>query len=1131
MRTLIVVKEFSDGNEICFPVADPTLASFGSNGTGLEEQSVFLEEYLPRQRPDVLAKFSFPPETELHYTDVMLEREDLPDKLQLTRPVTINCVVIPHGRDKWVIALPIDHTFHVSPKEDLNQAIKQEVRRMVSALELSPLEFSSIFPPQSYSLEELTVTIDLSKKITSGRTKGMRKTIKERKRSKDATDVLESVATPLHNLRDILLKPPLVSREPELEHFDALLSGVQRLSVMLVGQELTGKTALIHEWIRRNHKANKVRHVYATSGAQLIAGMSGLGQWEERVRRVTEAAGHLDALLYFDNLGDLFADHPDSNVDIASAMYSSLAEGSVRIVGEIRPEALDRFENRHVGFINCLHRLKIEPLSTLDTIRLLKERITHAKKYFPDNPVLDPETILPMIDLVDRYMPYQSHPGKAVRLYEELCTIHEQGPGMPDPKPIGEHQLYETFSIKCGIPVFLLRQDKPLELKQIIEFFNNHLVGQADAIRRVAETVCVIKARLQPPEKPLATFVFIGRTGIGKTELARSLARFLFGSEKRLIRFDMSEYMDQEAAQRLIRGTRTRAGYLTQQVRQQPFCVLLLDEIEKAHPAVFDLLLQVSGEGRLTDEAGRTVSFNNAIIIMTSNLGAGYRRDAIGITPRPSSDEDYYIDQVNRTFRPEFVNRLDRIIVFHPLDKHEVKQIAQMTIRQMTHRRGFTELGLKLEVSDPALEALARGGYSQQYGARHLRRFLENRLITPVARILSLFGEKIRGFTISVYHSDEADSGQPGADKNAFFRSESNFLKFQVIRAQSPRRRATLREISALSDLRRKMNRYLNLEPVQEVREQTEYLLAQLTVSNKKKGRKKKTGPVREIAGLQTEYHFLKQLWQPANDCCQEIETAEELALAEIFEHQSPDVSLDEGERIFRKFHKSLFYLLTAMRSHRDQATIMVQNINQGNALDYWLIPLLDQLGQRKWHIIFHGHRDKRTTETDWPVKRLWGPSMDASEMLKLAGSEQHATDNLLLRVNGPFAGVAMALEAGLHRYTAREDRAISAMFYIRYMANHSDLSENEWGDERLKPLNPISLGDLRRLPAAREYKSLKGPCRLTKMKREAEVPLSEYWERFEEIAVEHLLAYAEDDKHNLDELFISELRQKESDD
>jgi ATP-dependent Clp protease ATP-binding subunit ClpC len=1112
LRTLILVRELFDGSELCLPVASPELVSFGDDGAGLTEQRLFLEEYLPDQPPEVLARFSCPAETELVELDVELPRWDLPDRLQLKTSITVGCVVFPHGRDRWVLVPAVGHTFHCGPSEDLKQALADEVRRMVTASEPTPLEYLAVLPPREHRLEELLLTIDRSALLVPGRGRERRRAIAERKQRADALKILESVSVPLHDSDDVQNGPPLVGRQHELELLEGLLGGTHRQSALLVGTDLVGKTALFHGWLRRRREAGRTVQAFATSGAQLIAGMSGLGQWQERVRRVMEAAERLDAVLYFDNLGDLLSDHAGSGVDIAGTMRPYLDDGRVRICGELRPESLDFFESRQPGFIAVLQRVRVEPMTVEQAREVLEARVAHAARHAPHRPNLAPEALQPLLDLVDRYQPYQPHPGKAVKLLEELRAASE---GSPDRAPaIGERQLLELFSLQTGIPLFLLRQDLPLKLADLIGAFSKQLVGQDEAVRRVAETICVVKARLQPPGKPLATFLFIGPTGVGKTELARRLAAYLFGSDERLLRFDMSEFMDAAAAQRLIRGTDRDEGLLTRRVRQQPFCVLLLDEIEKAHPAVFDLLLQVCGEGRLTDAGGRTAYFSNAIIVMTSNLGVAARRDAIGLRGGATDDDAYYRDQVNRAFRPEFVNRIDRVIVFSSLTPSQIAQVARLGLLRLTGRRGLTEIGVELQVEEPALAELAWQGYSPQYGARHLRRHLEDNVVAPLARLLAGLGAAARGARAHLRPAATPRTEEPLAE------AICGDLRLQVVRggAGSPRHQQRFaQQAPDISTLRRTAALHLQLPTVAEVKERLDVIVTQLSARRPKtEGRDRRLA--HDVGALQTEHHRLQPLWQRATQHHADLEGIEELALGALFAEEDAAPFVRESEETFDRFLEVLYYLFLAGRAHRDDVTLLVQELDDGRALDLWLRPLLAALERRRWQLTAHVDGGQRVSGDVWPSERRWGPPRGVDWLQQQLALEQRPFRNLMLRCSGPYAG-ALALEGGLHHYGTSASETLMVVFHV---AQRTTFTDAEWLDPRLRPRTPAVFPELKRLAPVRCYERPSGPCLVLGRARSADVPLADYWARYEQIGIQHMLACELDKRAVLDDAFTS---------
>ncbi len=1110
VRTLILVQEMFDGTALCAPLAQLSLRSYAVDvQEAMVEQETFLEEYLADQRPEVISGFVFPEATALHEVSAELHLPHTSARLQMPGPVTLLAVVVPHGRDRWVVLPALDHTFHMDANDELGDAVAAETRRMMAARELSSLELTRLLPPRSAWLEPLSVTVAQPDEGPAGRARSVRRAAARARRMRDAAEVLESVSTPLHRTVAHDALPPLEGRQEQLEQLAALLSGPKRLSVALVAPARVGKTALMHAWIAAQLQDEDRRPVYATSAAQMVAGMSGLGQWQERVRRVMEAAASLDAVIYFESLADLFGDHAGGMVDIASAMRPFLDEERVRVVGEVRPESLDLLESRHPGFMGPLHRLRIEPLDPEQTARALIRRGEQERERHPDRPRLDPGAVGPLLDLLERYLPYQHNPGKAVALLEELVAMKEATPDAQG-AVIGATEVEQAFALQTGIPPFLLRDERALKLEVMIDAIGERVRGQQEAVRRVAEILCVVKARLQPPDRPLASLLFVGPTGVGKTEVARALSSVLFGSDERLTRFDMSEYSDPFAAERLIRGNeRGDQGELTRKVRQQPFCVLLLDEVEKADPAVFDLLLQVLGEGRLTDAAGRTAYFNNAIIIMTSNLGAAHRRQPIGLEAAARSDAEYYMEQVRQAFRPELVGRLDRVVPFHALGLEHVRQICGLLVERLELRRGLAEPGVGLEVTPGAVGHLARLGVSEQYGARELRRQLEDLLVTPAAAMLCRHARAARGGRVEVGAAAELDEPAPRGATAPLAEASAGPLRLRLHRG-SAGRAGIGSAISRVSELRRAGARLMQLEEVQEVREQIEYLVAQLATrgGGRKRGGKLDPRAARELAELSTEHHQLKTLWERAEALTRELGDVEELCLEATLDEQDPAPYLEEGEALLRQLRAHLFYLLICMQPRLNAVSLLLQELDGGRALDRWLLPLLDDLGRRGWTATLHldGDRARPGDAIPWPAGRRFGPPRDAAWITEWMGKVERPRANLVLRVRGANVGAALGLEGGVHRYDGLPGRDKPALFMARVLCLRWELGDEEWDHDALAVTTPADLPAVRRRPPRRRFKRPDGPCLLPLQDDEVDMALARYWERFEEIACRELL-------------------------
>jgi len=305
---------------------------------------------------------------------------------------------------------------------------------------------------------------------------------------------------------------------------------------------------------------------------------------------------------------------------------------------------------------------------------------------------------------------------------------------------VDEEDIAEIVSKWTKIPVSKLMQGEMEKLLHLEEHLHERVIGQDEAVKAVADAILRARAGIKDPNRPIGSFIFLGPTGVGKTELARTLAEFLFDDEKNMIRLDMSEYMERHTVAKLIGAPPGYVGYdeggqLTEAVRRKPYSVVLLDEIEKAHTDVFNILLQILEDGRLTDSHGRTVNFKNTVIIMTSNLGSEYIIDYYENKGRATSYEEMksmVMDILKKSFRPEFLNRVDEIVVFHSLTKENIIDIARLQLKYLANR--IKERNIHLEFTDKAIEYLAEKGYDINYGARPLRRVLQNMIETPLAK-------------------------------------------------------------------------------------------------------------------------------------------------------------------------------------------------------------------------------------------------------------------------------------------------------------------------------------------------------------------------------------------------------------
>ena len=534
-----------------------------------------------------------------------------------------------------------------------------------------------------------------------------------------------------------------VLREPQVAELTRLLAAPDRRPVLLVGPRRAGKTAVVHECVYRHVQKRVSPHVtknnvWLLAPQRLISGMMYVGQWEDRLLAIMREAKKRDHVLYFDDLLGLYhaGVSSGSDLNVAHVMRPYVERHDFRMLGEITPDALRVLREQDRGFADLFHVLPVdetpEPQARrilVDVQRQLEGR--HRCRF-------DLDALPTVTDLQHRYVRELAEPGKSAGFLRDLALKHARD-------EITRRTVLDDFHAHSGLSVTFLDTAARLERKTVSDALGRQLVGQDAAVAAMADVVTVAKARLNDPDRPLATMLFLGPTGVGKTQAAKALAQYLFGdgSDQRLLRFDMNEYVEPGSAARLVGTFREPEGLLTSRVRRQPFAVLLLDEIEKADPGVFDLLLQVLGEGRLTDALGRTADFTNCVILMTSNLGVREAGNTFGLRPAGEGDaaarasREVFVAAAERFFRPEFFNRIDRVVPFASLSREDVARIADLLIADVFRREGLVHRRCALRVEPEAMRRIVQDGYHPQLGARALKRSIERALTRPIAARLA----------------------------------------------------------------------------------------------------------------------------------------------------------------------------------------------------------------------------------------------------------------------------------------------------------------------------------------------------------------------------------------------------------
>ncbi len=626
-------------------------------------------------------------------------------------------------------------------------------------------------------------------------------------RGSNKTPTLNQFGRDLTDLAKIGKLDPVIGRENEIERVIQVLSRRTKNNPVLIGEPGVGKTAIAEGLAQKivNGTVPEVlqnKRVITLDMGSMVAGSKYRGEFEERMKKVMEEIRNAgDVVLFIDEMHTLIgAGAAEGAIDAANILKPALARGELQCIGATtldeyrkhveKDAALERrFQPIKIGepskeeavqILNGLrdryeahHRVKISDVAITAAVNLSDRYITD--RFLPDKAIdlIDEAaskvrlktTITPpdLKKLEDQVGVLQQEKEAAIKneefekaadlrdkeqkLRQQLDNLRNEWKnkrGMNEPV-VSEEDIAEVVASWTGIPVSKLEQAETERLLKMEEILHERVIGQNEAIEVISKAIRRARAGLKDPKRPIGSFIFLGPTGVGKTELARAVAEAMFGDENSVIRIDMSEYMERHTVSRLVGSPPGYVGFeeggqLTERVRRKPYSVILLDEIEKAHPEVFNILLQVLEDGRLTDSHGRTVDFRNTVVVMTSNVGANLidHQGTIGFQVSQDEEEDNYrkmkekvLDELKKTFRPEFLNRVDEVIVFHALTRDQIKQIVDLMILPVTKQ--LNEKGLGLEVTNEAKDILVQEGYDPVFGARPLRRAVQRLIENPLS--------------------------------------------------------------------------------------------------------------------------------------------------------------------------------------------------------------------------------------------------------------------------------------------------------------------------------------------------------------------------------------------------------------
>ncbi len=611
---------------------------------------------------------------------------------------------------------------------------------------------------------------------------------------------------------------PVIGRNDEINRVIQILSRRNKNNPVLIGEPGVGKTAIAEGLAQRivNNDVPEILkncHIISLNMSSVVAGTKYRGEFEERLKKVIdEVKKHKDWILFVDELHTLVgAGSSEGSMDAANIMKPALARGELRCIGATTLKEYKKYIEKDAALERRFQPVKVGEPTPKDTLEILKG-LRDRYEAFHKAKITD-EALKAAVELSGRYITDRFQPDKAIdvideaaakvrleasstpeglkkkeealesvnkekeaavsaqdfekaaiyrdqakKLQTEIDTLKKDWKGGDhDHLTVTEEDVAEVVSKWTGVPVQNLKKSDSERLLHLEDELHKRVIGQDEAVHAVATATRRARAGMKDPKRPIGSFLFLGTTGVGKTELARALAECMFGSEKNMIRFDMSEYMEKHEVSRLVGAPPGYVGYeeggqLTDAVRRNPYSVILFDEVEKAHMDFFNILLQVLDDGRLTDGQGRTVDFTNCVIIMTSNLGSNFLKGHMGKKLGFSSGEKeekeesfedirkMIMDEVKRTFRPEFINRIDEIIVFHPLTPENLSEIVDLMLKKVAGK--LERFHVSLDVSDEAKKVIIADGTDVEYGARPLKRTIQKEMEDPISELILQDGLK-----------------------------------------------------------------------------------------------------------------------------------------------------------------------------------------------------------------------------------------------------------------------------------------------------------------------------------------------------------------------------------------------------
>ncbi len=895
---------------------------------------------------------------------------------------------------------------------------------------------------------------------------------REQNQKHKSDTVLKAVATPLAQLKqDSVGVDTLATRIADV------LTAVIPRSALLIGPAGCGKTSACLALAART---DFPLTIHTTSGTRLIAGQSGFGMWQARCQQLIRELALKKDVLHVGNLLELMevGRTRKGEQSIASFMRADIARGTALVIAECTPEQFSILARLEPGLLDAFEHVECSEPNLVAQRRMLvqlAERWLHAPLSSTHL-----EALALCLDLHEQFCGYSARPAKVIGFLARLCRRDDACTALTT------DTVLRQFLAETGLPELLLRRTLAFQRDAITQWFTERVMGQKRAVQAIVDRLGQIKAQLFRRQRPLASLVLIGPTGVGKTELAKSLAEFLFGSAQRLLRFDLSQVTDALAVQRLI-GSKAfgdTEGLLTARIREQPFSVLLLDEFEKADSSFYDLLLQILGDGRISDGNARVADFSNCVILLTSNLGAKARHKTMGFAQQAGDDLQHYQRALQTFLRPEIYNRFDAIVPFESLAPEQIQRILQREVAQLKRRRFFFDTDTELSLDDSALSQLGRLGFDAQFGARALKRAVETHLVLPLAQTYA----QHKG-------ADAALPAHARRDRYAYRCAASDLALARIDASQanaSVERCATARALaSEACDLRRDLDTLHGCEEVLNWSDERMLLRQQRKRAQKRKRDLDERSLVR-LAALEhalERMHYARAHSETLEDQCA-VAALSPAAQSSTNNEKAADVARAKGELLPMK--ESLLRL----RSRNPDLAHVALIADHAEFLLFLLTSYQRYADQEKWTITLTHVIERppaKSKASDSKVLRII-PTHTIKDADQIFAEPSAKYLGAVVQFHGPLAALKLVLEQGLHVWrigaesasalqtSAGEQFALLRNFDLNYRADFAWAKPGQLGqlNEKRRRVFDLDRGEVGDLLLDGQVARLKFPAKKT---------------------------------------------------